>query len=61
MYSFDLKKIRQDFPILQQQIKAKPLVYLDNAASTQKPKSVIERLQHFIVVNTAMFIEVSIL
>ena len=47
MYSFDLKKIRQDFPILQQQIKAKPLVYLDNAASTQKPKSVIERLQHF--------------
>lgn len=47
MKTFDVKKIRCDFPILQQKIKGKPLVYLDNAASTQKPYSVIERLQHF--------------
>jgi cysteine desulfurase/selenocysteine lyase len=47
MKAFDVKKIRSDFPILQQKIKGKPLVYLDNAASTQKPYSVIERLQQF--------------
>ncbi len=47
MKAFDLTKIRSDFPILQQKIKGKPLVYLDNAASTQKPNSVIERLDHF--------------
>lgn len=47
MKTFDVKKIRSDFPILQQKIKGKSLVYLDNAASTQKPSSVIERLQHF--------------
>ena len=47
MKTFDVKKIRADFPILQQKIKDKPLVYLDNAASTQKPHSVIQRLQHF--------------
>jgi cysteine desulfurase/selenocysteine lyase len=47
MKSFDIKKIRLDFPILQQEIKGKPLVYLDNAASTQKPMAVLERLQHF--------------
>ncbi len=47
MKTFDVKKIRADFPILQQKIKGKPLVYLDNAASTQKPNSVIERLDYF--------------
>lgn len=47
MNAFDVKKIRADFPILQQKIKGKPLVYLDNAASTQKPRSVIERLDHY--------------
>jgi len=39
---FDPQKIRQDFPILQRQVHGKPLVYLDNAATTQKPLSVIE-------------------
>ena len=34
---YDLKKIREDFPILNQVVNNKPLVYLDNAASTQKP------------------------
>ena len=41
------KNLRQDFPILQQMIHQKPLVYLDNAATTQKPKSVINAIQHF--------------
>ena len=39
---FDVKKIREDFPILKQLVYNKPLVYLDNAATTQKPKSVID-------------------
>ena len=39
---FDVYKAREDFPILGQKIHDKPLVYLDNAASTQKPKAVIE-------------------
>ncbi|MCZ7583610.1 MAG: cysteine desulfurase [Deltaproteobacteria bacterium] len=39
---FDVDKIREDFPILDQQIHGKRLVYLDNAASTQKPRAVID-------------------
>jgi len=38
----DVKKIRQDFPILNQKVNGKPLIYLDNAATSQKPKEVIE-------------------
>jgi len=44
---FDVQAVRQDFPILQQKIHNKPLVYLDNAATTQKPRVVIDRLSHF--------------
>lgn len=40
----DIAKIREEFPILKQEVNGKPLVYLDNAASTQKPKSVIDAL-----------------
>lgn len=43
----DIDKIRADFPILQQQIRGKPLVYLDNAATTQKPQSVIDALRRY--------------
>ena len=39
---FDVDKIRAQFPILNIQVNNKPLVYLDNGASTQKPNSVIE-------------------
>jgi cysteine desulfurase/selenocysteine lyase len=39
---FDAQQLREDFPILQQRVRGKPLVYLDNAATTQKPRSVIE-------------------
>ncbi|MBI5219675.1 MAG: cysteine desulfurase [Bacteroidia bacterium] len=40
----DVEKIRKDFPILQQQVYGKPLVYLDNAATTQKPQVVIDKI-----------------
>ena len=43
---FDVYAIREDFPILRQVIRGKPLVYLDNAASTQKPKIVIDAIRH---------------
>lgn len=47
MKPFDVQKIRQDFPIFQEKIQGKPLVYLDSAASMQKPHCVIERLRDF--------------
>ena len=40
-------EIRSDFPILSQQVHGKPLVYLDNAASAQKPRVVLDAMQHF--------------
>ncbi len=45
--SFDVERIRADFPILHQQVHGKPLVYLDNAASAQKPRAVIDALKHY--------------
>ena len=45
--TFDVEKVRADFPILQQQVNDKPLVYLDNAATSQKPKQVIETLDDY--------------
>lgn len=44
---FDVERIRQDFPILHQKVHGKPLVYLDNAATSQKPKAVIDALARF--------------
>src|SRR3954462_15017918 len=41
---YDVERIRQDFPILGMSVYGKPLVYLDNAASAQKPKAVLDRL-----------------
>ena len=43
--AFDVAKIRQDFPILGRSVYGKPLVYLDNAASAQKPQAVLDALQ----------------
>lgn len=43
----DIEKIRKDFPILQQKIYGKPLVYFDNAATTQKPTKVIDALVNY--------------
>jgi cysteine desulfurase/selenocysteine lyase len=45
--SFDVNQVRQDFPILQEQINGRQLVWLDNAATTQKPQVVIDRLKYF--------------
>lgn len=44
---FDLGKIREDFPLLSQLAHGHPLVYFDNAATTQKPRSVIDALSHY--------------
>ena len=44
---FDVEKLRNDFPALHQDVHGKPLVYLDNAASGQKPLAVIEAIDHY--------------
>ena len=44
---FDINAIRADFPILQQQVHGKPLIWLDNAATTQKPQSVIDAISQY--------------
>ena len=44
---FDVNAIRRDFPILSEHVNGRPLVWLDNAATTQKPKAVIDRLTQF--------------
>jgi cysteine desulfurase/selenocysteine lyase len=44
---FDPEKYRSDFPILQQKVHHKPLIYFDNAATTQKPQSVIDSISHY--------------
>ena len=43
--AYDVARLREDFPILSMQVYGKPLVYLDNAASAQKPKVVLDRIQ----------------
>ena len=43
--AYDVNRIRADFPILATQVYGKPLIYLDNAASAQKPRAVLDRLQ----------------
>jgi len=45
--AFDVERVRRDFPILAEKVHGRPLVYFDNAATSQKPKSVIEAEQHF--------------
>jgi len=44
---FDVQAVRRDFPILQEKVNGHNLVWLDNAATTQKPQSVIDRISHF--------------
>ncbi len=45
--AFDVSAIRRDFPILAERVNGKPLIWFDNAATTQKPQAVIDRLAHF--------------
>lgn len=44
---YDVNKVRRDFPILRQYVNGRPLVWLDNAATTQKPQSVIDKISQF--------------
>lgn len=44
---FDVERVRADFPILHQQVNGQPLVYLDNAATTQKPNAVIDAISDY--------------
>jgi cysteine desulfurase/selenocysteine lyase len=46
-YSFDVEAIRRDFPILRETVNGHPLIWLDNGATTQKPQSVIDRIDYF--------------
>jgi cysteine desulfurase/selenocysteine lyase len=45
--AFDAGRIREDFPMLETRVHGKPIVYLDNAASSLKPSAMIDRLEHF--------------
>ena len=49
----DVARIRADFPILQRQVNGRPLIYLDNAATTQKPRQVIDALVDFYTTTNA--------
>ena len=42
---YDIEKVREDFPILSREVHGKPLVYLDNAATTQKPLCVLDAMR----------------
>ncbi len=44
---YDAREVRRDFPILHRMVNGKPLVYLDNAATGQKPRTVIEAIRHY--------------
>jgi cysteine desulfurase/selenocysteine lyase len=44
---FDVEAVRRDFPILSQQVNGKPLVYLDNGASSQRPEAVLQAMDHY--------------
>ncbi len=47
MENFDIGRIRADFPLLKREVNGKPLVYLDNGATTQKPQQVIDAIVHY--------------
>ena len=51
--AFDVERIRRDFPILQQRVHGKPLVYLDNAATSQKPRAVIDAVERYYAAQNA--------
>ncbi len=45
--SLDVERVRRDFPILKCKVHGKPLVYFDNAATSQKPQAVIDAITHY--------------
>src|SRR3569832_3003813 len=52
--AFDAARYRAEFPILAQEVHGKPLGYLDNAATTQKPRRVIEAIEHYFTADNAI-------
>jgi cysteine desulfurase/selenocysteine lyase len=46
--AFEVERLRKDFPVLGQPVRGKPLVYFDNAATSQKPQAVIDAVHHFL-------------
>ncbi|MBL7756607.1 MAG: aminotransferase class V-fold PLP-dependent enzyme, partial [Chitinophagaceae bacterium] len=44
---YDVQAVREQFPILGREVKGHPLIYLDNAATTQKPQAVVDSLVHY--------------
>ncbi len=51
--SFEADRVRRDFPILQQRVHGKPLAYLDNAATSQKPRAVIDAISNYYLTENA--------
>jgi cysteine desulfurase / selenocysteine lyase len=51
--AFDVEQVRRDFPLLQTKVRGKPLVYLDNAATSQKPRSMIARTEQYYATENA--------
>jgi cysteine desulfurase/selenocysteine lyase len=51
--AFDVERVRRDFPILRRQVRGKPLTYLDNAATTQKPQAMLDALLHYYTTSNA--------
>ena len=45
--TINVSKLREDFPVLKRQVNGKPLIYFDNAATSQKPESVIETMNKY--------------
>ena len=58
--TWDIERIRADFPVLQQTVNGKPLIYLDNSASSQVPQVVIDRGSIYLEKSTRTFIAASI-
>jgi cysteine desulfurase/selenocysteine lyase len=51
--TYDVQAVRKQFPILSREVKGHPLIYLDNAATTQKPQAVVDSLLHYYTYNNA--------
>jgi len=45
--AYDVERVRKDFPILERRVGDRPLAYLDNAASAQKPRAVLDAMQSY--------------